>query len=131
MQPITYSSNLALNSNNFTNISLIFTHISLNLFLDLVLGKESTPRVVTPSKRVGVSRTFGDSAQPYSKIQINNKLVLGKFFPIFYTCIQLPSNTNPEAALFNLVAKFVPGKQILRETCLSDVKYYSLRRQPD
>ena len=61
---------------NFTHISLNFAHISLNLPYDSVLGKESTPGVVTPSKRVGVSRsrTFGESAQPCLPIHRVNRV---------------------------------------------------------
>ena len=44
-------------------------HISLKISLDSVLVKESTPGVVTPSKRVGVSRsrTFGNQHNPNLK----------------------------------------------------------------
>ena len=54
----------------FTQPSTCFTqlyYISNKLPLDLTVGKESTPGVVTPSKRVGVSRsrTFGELVQPY------------------------------------------------------------------
>ena len=46
------------------------------------------------------------------------KLVLPKLFTIFG--ITIP---KPEAASLNRIAKFVPRKQIFRETCLSLVKY--------